>query len=652
MPQLTFLPLGTTVRVEPGTSLLDAAKLAGAALTAECGGKGTCGGCLVVVESGRAGGDFVDFLPGEAVKEGYALACRAVAGDGDLVVRVGAEPGTEPQTATGQFASGRHRQVLPVSELDPLVTILALDVAAPRPMDGLGDLERLTREVTAKTGAASVRCPLEILQTLPQILRHADHAPACAVHLRGDCADRADRANRADREDRANPGNRAIRADSADIVALGNLPRRPPGLAVDIGTTSVAVELIDLESAAVLAFEARYNEQTLRGADIISRIHYAARPGGLAELRGLILETINRLAAACLGRIDARPESVLAASLSGNTTMTHLVLGIDPEFVRLDPYTPAVLAPGTLTAGETGLEIHPLAPVLFAPAVGSYLGGDILSGLLLTPLAAGAPEPRLFIDIGTNGEAVLGGEDYLFGCACSAGPAFEGGGLTRGMRAQAGAIEAVRFDPETREPDLAVIGGGGPLGICGSGALGAVAGLFRAGLLDASGRLDGSLGHPRIALDGRKNRFILARPDETADSSELALTEPDIENIIRAKAAIYSGCQVLLNQAGLDFADLAEIIVAGGFGHYLNVEDAITIGLLPDLPRDKFRFIGNASLAGSSLTLLSERHRRKRTELAGRLTYLDLSLDPSFMDAYTAALFLPHTERERFPSVK
>jgi uncharacterized 2Fe-2S/4Fe-4S cluster protein (DUF4445 family) len=624
MPKLTFLPLGKSARVEPGCSLLDAAKQAGAALTAECGGKGTCGGCLVLVASGKARGDSADFLPREASLEGYVLACRAVAGDDDLVIRVSAEPGVH----AGQFAAGRTRQVLPAAELDPLVKILTVSVAAPRPMDGLGDLDRLARAITAQTGAAGVHCPIEILQTLPQALRQAGHAPTCAVCLPGDSANRA------------------------DIVALGELPSHPLGLAVDIGTTSVAVELIDLGSGAVLAHDACYNAQIERGADIISRINYASRPGGLAELRALVLETISCLTANCLGHIDARPEAVLAASLSGNTAMTHLALGVDPEYIRLAPYTPAVLDPGPLTACEIGLEIHPLAPALFSPAVGSYLGGDILSGLLLTPLAGFDPEPRLFIDIGTNGEAVLGGADYLFGCACSAGPAFEGGGLTRGMRAQNGAIEAARVDPETGEVSLTVIGGEKPLGICGSGAIDAVAGLFTAGLLDASGRLGGRLDHPRILREGRKNRFVLAGPDQTADGLELALTEPDIENIIRAKAAIYSGCQVLLTQAGLDFTDLAEVIVAGGFGHYLNVEDAITIGLLPDLPRDKFRFIGNASLAGSSLTLLSERHRRKRAELASRLTYIDLSLDPAFMDAYTAALFLPHTERERFPSVK
>ncbi|MBF0481960.1 MAG: DUF4445 domain-containing protein, partial [Desulfovibrionaceae bacterium] len=397
---------------------------------------------------------------------------------------------------------------------------------------------------------------------------------------------------------------------------------------------------IDLNSGAVLAHDAGYNDQTARGADVISRINYAGRPGGLAALRELVLATVNRLLAACLERIEAEPGAVLAASLSGNAAMTHLALGVDPEFIRLAPYTPAALAPAMMSAKETGLAIHPRAPVLFAPAVGSYLGGDVVSGLLLTPLAENAPEPRLFIDIGTNGEAVLGGEDYLFGCACSAGPAFEGGGLTRGMRAQAGAIEAVRIDPGTGEIGLSVIGGGKPLGVCGSGAIGAAAGLFRAGLLDAGGRLGGHADSARIVRDGRKSRFVLARPDESADGRELALTEADIENIVRAKAAIYSGCQVLLDQAGLAFADLAEIIVA------------IAIGLLPDLPRDRFRFIGNASLAGSSLTLLSEKHRRARAALAGRLTYLDLSLEASFMDAYTAALFLPHTERERFPSAK
>jgi uncharacterized 2Fe-2S/4Fe-4S cluster protein (DUF4445 family) len=308
--------------------------------------------------------------------------------------------------------------------------------------------------------------------------------------------------------------------------------------------------------------------------------------------------------------------------------MTHLLLGINPEYIRLAPYTPAVFLPQVYTAAQTGIAVCENAPIIFAPAVGSYVGGDITSGLLCTGLADDADELILFIDIGTNGEIVLGNKEFILACACSAGPAFEGGGIKRGVRAQEGAIERVVIDAAGK-PEIRVIGGATPAGICGSGIISAIAELFRKGIIDSAGKF------------AEKN-------GEYALCEGVTICEADIDNFIRAKGAIFSACQTLLASVGLSFKDVDRFYVAGGFGRFLDLEDARTIGLLPRLSDDKFNFLGNTSVIGASLALVSEERRAKERRLAGKITYIDLSNERQYMDHYTAALFLPHTDRGLF----
>ncbi len=330
--------------------------------------------------------------------------------------------------------------------------------------------------------------------------------------------------------------------------------------------------------------------------------------------------------------------------------MTHLALGLDPEHIRLAPYTPTVLEAPVYAAAEIGIEIAPAAPVLFSPCVGSYVGGDITAGVLLTDLASGNEDISLFIDVGTNGEIVIGNRDFLLTCACSAGPAFEGGGIDRGMRAAPGAISAVRVNPANGEPSFSVIGGGEPRGICGSGMIDLVAELFLSGWLDAAGRLDRTRSARRIDRAGRRASYELAGDHEGKRS--IRVSETDIENIMRAKAAIYAASALMLGSIGISYNDISRFYVAGGFGRTLDVENAVAIGLLPDVPRDRFAYIGNASLIGSCRLLVSQKYRALQGDLSRRMTYLEPGADPRYRDHYTAALFLPHTDGDLVPSVR
>jgi uncharacterized 2Fe-2S/4Fe-4S cluster protein (DUF4445 family) len=619
MPKITFEPLGRSVDVAPGTGLLDAAAGAGVRVESECGGKGTCGSCLCLVAAGAVAGDSSAFLAPEVIEEGYVLACRAVAGEEDATLRV-SERFTCEQ---GQFVSEDPAcgQAPPPVPADLPVAVHSLAVDPPRAGDGMSDLDRVAAALN-KAGEKPPHFALPAMRKAAAALRNSGgHVSLCLDRDRG----------------------RVFRLRPAGAAG------HPVGAAVDLGTTTVAAALVDLATGRTLAADTAYNAQTARGLDVISRITWAARPSGLRELTRLARGTVNRLLEGLARRVGRARRDIVAVSLSGNTTMTHLLLGLPPEHIRLAPYTPTVFAPDGLDCREAGLYAHPAAPLFLAPAVGSYVGGDIASGLLASGVAE-AEGVSLFLDLGTNGEAVLGNRDFLLCCACSVGPAFEGGGLACGMRAAFGAVERVDVDPASGAAEAQTIGGGPALGLCGSGAISLMAGLFRAGWLDPAARLDRSRPCPAIRSTGRSADYLLVPAHASGTEHDIVVTETDFDNLLRAKAAVYAGCDLLLAQAGLGFADLDQVVVAGGFGRFLDVDAAIAIGLLPELPREKFRFAGNASLAGSTRALLSCQAQEQRSAIARRMTYLDLSDEPAYMDRFTAALFLPHTEAARFPS--
>ncbi len=423
------------------------------------------------------------------------------------------------------------------------------------------------------------------------------------------------------------------------------------GLAVDIGTTTVAAQLVNLADGALLATETSYNLQIRRGADVITRIDYARTEDRLEELRSLVVETINPLIEKMVSANALDPNDIRAAFVAGNTTMIHLLLGLPPRYIRESPYVPTVNTVPELRAGDVGLKINPEAIVACAPGVGSYVGGDITSGLLCTDLPRNNQDVFLFMDIGTNGEIVIGNADWMVACACSAGPAFEGAGIKCGMRAAEGAIERVSIANDGESLEYSVIGGGKPAGICGSGLISLLGELFRQQIVDRSGRFIDAPGTGRIVQHESRRAFLLASAEQTETGKDLLITEADLENLIRTKAAIYAACSLVLENVGLTWDAIARVYIAGGFGRYMRIADAIAIGMLPDLPLERFRYIGNSSLTGAYMALLSREHRRRLTEIASRITYVDLSSNPRYMDSYVKALFLPHTDLEQFPTV-
>lgn len=629
MPTIRFLPSEKTFTISPGTGLLEVAGKAGLQIDSPCGANGTCGRCVVKVVEGEVVSESSAVLSPDAYEMGYRQACRTRISNTDLVVEI-----PPPIHKKGQFAaSARDFEKLDPTllpgkwQISPLVETIELTVAPPQSDDGLSDLDRFHLCLGSRFPDYSFSHPMDILRLLPVVLRENDGNVVLTFYKN---------------------------QDTVTILDLRTAPTtgKNLGIAVDLGTTTVALHLVALDSGEILATANDYNRQLRCGVDIISRINYARTSERLDELRSLAVKSINSLIEKTLRQTGHQRGRIVDVSISGNTTMVHLLLGIPPEHIRLSPYTPALMQAPLFNARDIGIDIHRNAPVAFADAVGSYVGGDITAGLLCTALATDSEEISLFIDIGTNGELAIGNSDFIMTCACSAGPAFEGGGIKYGVRAVEGAIESVTIDPETGEPAPVTIAGKKPVGICGSGMISLLAQLFKTGWIDSAGKLERERRSPAIVVDGRQAYYRLAGSEENSGNDGIIISESELENIIRAKAAIYSACTLMLNQLGIGFEEISHFYIAGGFGHFLNLEDAITIGLLPDIKRDVFRYIGNTSLTGTYMMLVSREHREKHRSLSGKMTYMDLSSDSTYMEHYTAALFLPHTDLSLFPGVR
>jgi len=631
MPTVTFLPSQSSADVDIGTSLLDAASAAGVTIHAPCGGEGACGECRVRVESGSVESVLRSCLPPEDLEEGWVLACGSrVTGEVCIFVPDGVEEGL--RVVAGEPSTEGPERLPTHRALTPLVTKYFLEVPLPSLDNSFSDLERVERALSVRTDAQRTTAGLSILRTLASTLRTDNHRITVTL-------------------------SQSSQGEAAEILRIdpGDCSDRMFGIAIDVGTTTCAVHLVDLLRDRVLGTEADYNAQISRGTDIISRINYAKTKTQLDELRSLVVDNLNLLIEKLAGQQRIHLSEIDSAVVAGNTTMIHLFLGLEPEYIRLEPYTPTVNRPPLLKAHDVGLAIDPEAFVEIVPGVGSYVGGDITAGLLETDLAIdGKEEVCLFMDIGTNGEVVVGNSEWLMACAASAGPAFEGSGMSCGCRASRGAIERVRIDPRNGKAEVVTIGGGKPKGICGSGTIDLLAELWTNGWLDPSGTLNASDGEGIIqpsADSSRNSVYTIVPAEDSATGKEISIDDRDIQNLLRTKAAVYSACALMLKSAGLGFDSIEKVYVAGGFGRFLDLQKSIAIGLLPDVPLDRFTYLGNSALAGARRMLVSAEARRKARELADRMTYLELNVDPSYMDEYVAALFLPHTDLSRFPTV-
>jgi uncharacterized 2Fe-2S/4Fe-4S cluster protein (DUF4445 family) len=420
---------------------------------------------------------------------------------------------------------------------------------------------------------------------------------------------------------------------------------------MDIGTTTIYGQVIDLISGDVLAEYGDFNGQISYGEDVISRIVYAEKPGGLQRLHSVVMNTINKVLGKIIKKSGIDHEDLSTITLAGNTTMTQLMLKINPGYIRRSPYVPAATLYPPTRAKDLGMAVGDHVSALVYPAVSSYVGGDIVAGVMGSGIYR-TEKLTLYLDVGTNAEIVIGNRDWLACAACSAGPAFEGGGLKYGMRAEKGAIEDFSIDPLTYEPMIITIGHVRPKGICGSGLITMVATLFEMGIIDNLGKFNRDLETPRIRQADGVYEYVLAWKDETQIDRAVTLTEIDIENLMRAKGAIYSGCMTLLTEVGMGIQDIEHIILAGGFGTHVDLEKAMVIGLLPETNPDKVTFIGNGSLMGARMSSLTNRIRKDVVEVTKKMTNFELSDTTSYMDNYIAALFLPHTDINQFPKLK
>ena len=434
-------------------------------------------------------------------------------------------------------------------------------------------------------------------------------------------------------------------------IQPGDTTSRNYAVAMDIGTTTIYGQVVDLLNGEALAEYGDFNGQISYGEDVITRIIYAEKPGGLEKLHEVVIGTINKVIQKIVSKAGIDLEDISTITLAGNTTMTQLLLMVDPQYIRKSPYVPASTLYPPIRAKDLGIELADHVNALVYPVVSSYVGGDIVAGVMGSGLYR-ADEVTLYLDIGTNAEIVIGNKEWLACAACSAGPAFEGGGITFGMRAAKGAIEDFSIDPVTLEPMILTIGNVRPKGICGSGLICIVATFFEMGVINNLGKFDRDLNTPRIRETDGVYEYVLAWQEETQIDRDVVITEIDIENLIRAKGAIYSGCMTLLAEVGMDIHNIERVMLAGGFGSYVDLERAIVIGLLPEMDHDKVTFIGNGSLMGCKMSALTNRIRFDVVEATRRMTNFELSETPSYMDNYIAALFLPHTDLDLFPTVK
>jgi len=622
------MPENVTVAVRGGTNLLTAAKTAGIGMNSPCGGRGTCGKCAVKVTSGSFDAKEDAHLPPDLKEQGFVLACK-IKVRGPMTVEVPVQSRlTEHKVLLGSRRTRftKENDYFADGKMDPICRKLQLHLCQPDLVENMSDWDRVQKAMKKQHGLTGATISLTCLQALPAAIRKGNWEVTVTVGT-------------------------LLEHPKVISVEPGHSTRLTYGLAVDIGTTTVVVALLDTATGKILDKAGTYNKQAVYGSDVISRIIYTDdHKDGLALLQKAVVDTLNTLIDTLLERNGIHPREIPVLVHAGNTVMSHLFLGISASWLRLEPYVPAMTNPPVLRAMELGLHINPDALVVTTPSVASYVGGDITAGVLATQITR-SEDLTLFIDIGTNGELVLGSSDWLVTCACSAGPAFEGSGIASGMRAMDGAIDLLEIDRETFEAHCRTIGRLKPRGICGSGLICALAEMRAAGIIDRAGKMiPGKTPLVRPGPEGME--YILIKAVDSGSKADLVITEGDIKNLLRAKGAILAGIRTMLNLVQLEIHDIARVYIAGGFGNYINISDAIRIGLLPDLPLEKFEYVGNSSIQGAMTVLLSQKALAESLELAGRMTYLELSNGTQFMDEFISALFIPHTDLSLYPSLK
>ena len=626
-----------TVFAAFGESLLEVARKTNVAIDAPCGGNGACGKCKVKLMGGTLDSKKTSHISDEEYAAGWRLACISKIIDDVEVLVPDIASAYKSRMKMADLSSAEEvkifeelkEQIAEVGiELKNNLEVIDVTMSAPTLDDTMPDNERFTWAVEEVTGMDKIRVPYSVIKKMAHVFRASD------FHVKA-----------------------VIRKTDKDVFVYDVLPASEEpvvaGIASDIGTTSVSAIIIDMLNGAVLAKGSAGNGQIRYGADVINRIIESGKPGGREKLQDAIIkETLNPLILNMCASAKIKPAQVYRLAIGANTTMNHLLMGVDADPVRMEPYIPTFFKTNSLFASDIGLKVNPDAHIILAPNIGSYVGGDITAGAFVS-MIWNKPEFSIFIDLGTNGEIVFGNSDFLMSCACSAGPAFEGGDISCGMRATDGAIEAIKLDKETLEPTYSVIGDPGtkPVGLCGSGIIDMIAELFRCGVINPKGQ---------IIREGRRIRrdefgmgsYIIAFEEEAGSVKDVELTEADIDSFIRAKGAIFSAIRTMLSYCDFDISMIENVYVAGGIGSGINMGNAIEIGMFPDIPVEMYHYLGNTSLAGAYAMLYSTEAERKVYEIAQNMTYIELSNVPTYMDEFVAACFVPHTDKSLFPSIQ
>ncbi len=632
-----FLPHDIQVEVEDNESLIRAAMEAGVHINASCGGGGVCGKCRVMIEEGQVEGGISEHLSEEDQEKGYRLACMSQVA-GDIVVRIPVESQMDTGRLNAQVTS-RHTAKEAYADVDelrqdglfiPPVEKIYMELEPASAEDNQADVARIISHLRLNHDEHRLNMNLSLIRKVPDIVREGEFKVTVTIV----------------RPVRKDGKNEIINIEPFDTSD------RNFAIAVDIGTTTVYGQILDLNTGEVLAQHGEFNSQVSYGEDVISRIMYAEKnEDGLRTLHDRVVENINKIIERILKKAKVGKNEVGTITLAGNSTMTQLLLEINPSYIRRDPYVPASIMYPPFHAYEIGIELENHSIALIYPGVSSYVGGDIIAGIMASGMYRSS-ELTLFMDIGTNAEIAIGHKDWMVCTAASAGPAFEGGGVKFGMRASKGAIEDFAINPETYEPMIITVGNKKARGICGSGLITLAAKLLETGVIDSRGKFNRELDTKRIRQEEEIWEYVLVYREDTDIDRDITITEPDLDNLIRAKGAMYSATLTLLDEIGLGVGDIEQIILAGGFGSYVDLESAITIGLLPEIDPGKVTYLGNGSLLGCKINCLTNALRRDVANVVNMMTNFELASTPSYMDHYMSALFLPHTEMNYFPKVK
>ena len=634
--KIHFNPDNIDIVVEEGENLLKAAISAGVHISASCGGNGTCGTCKVSIKKGEVESTKTAKLSQDEWQQGLRQACQSKVVT-DLLISVPVESRLETAVLSREMktvsAGAKEAEALATGwGFKPPLSKLYVELPQPSSKDNISDLSRLLRGIKQRYHLSNMSVEFEVVKKLPQILRK-NNFKVTATTLVTAIKTKLDK-----------------RRPTIINIEPGDTSTKHYSLAFDIGTTTVCGQLLDLNRGQVLAESAAYNGQISYGQDVITRIAYCQKPGGLKELQQAVVLTINQTIEELLTQAKVSSKQIGHINVAGNTTMTQILLGLEPKYLRLAPYTPIANFIPPVRAKTLGIKAGEQVYLFTFPSVASYVGGDIVSGIL----GAGVYQRKkltLFTDIGTNGEIVIGNSDWMVTASCSAGPAFEGGGIKHGMVASNGAIEGFYIDPKSLKPVIRTIGEVKPKGVCGSGLINIVAGLLEAGIISQNGKFNTDLSPRRVRKGDDGYEYVLCWANETQTGKDIVITEVDIENLIRAKAAMYAGCQTLARSVGTGCHDLEQVVIAGAFGSNIDIERSIVIGLFPEIPLDRFVFIGNGSLLGARLASYSTDMLDDARRIAVMMTNFELSENVDFMNNYVAALFLPHTNATEFPSV-